>query len=95
MSNTNTRTTRSGRSVKPPERWFPQEECIDDFKPDEYDSDAESDVSSTLSISDEEEDGDEDLEGFIVDDEGDDVEYCGTKEDEEDDVEYCESDESE
>ena len=64
--------TRSGRKVNKPARWEPQEECVDDFKDDEYDSDDGSDVSSVISYdSDEEEyedDEDTDLEDFIVDD---------------------------
>jgi hypothetical protein len=70
---TNETTTRSGRKVKKPERWEPQEECTDDFGADEYDSDDGSDVSSVVSyesdeeMSDEDDDG-SDLEDFIVDD---------------------------
>ena len=70
---TNETTTRSGRKVKKPERWEPQEECTDDFGADEYDSDDDSDVSSVVSyesdedVSDEDDEG-SDLEDFIVDD---------------------------
>ena len=88
MCTPNTRT-RSGRTIKKPERWEPEEEVVDDFGADEYDSDDGSDVSSTLSLSDDEEDEeDEDLDGFIVEDE--EVEYC---EEDDDESEYCESDE--
>ena len=37
--------TRSGRIVKKPQRYEPQEEVYDDFKNDEYD-DSESDINS-------------------------------------------------
>lgn len=95
MSKPNTRTTRSGRAIKLPDRWEPEEEVMDDFGADEYDSDDGSDVSSTLSISDDEDDG-EDLDDFIVDDD-DDTEYCEEEEgeEEEEEEEYCESDEDE
>jgi len=71
---TNDNKTRYGRSIKKPERWEPQEECVDDFGIDEYDSDHDgSDVSSVVSydsgeeMSDDEDDG-SDLDDFIVDD---------------------------
>ena len=58
--------TRSGRKIKKPERWEPEEECTDDFNDDEYDTDDGSDVSSIVSYSDEDE---SDTDSFIVDDE--------------------------
>ena len=85
MCTPNTRT-RSGRTIKKPERWEPEEEVMDDFGVDEYDSDDGSDVSSTISLSDDDEE-DEDLDGFIVDDE--EVDYCENDEE----SEYCESEE--
>ena len=70
MSNKVILKTRYGRVIKKPERWEPEEEVTDDFGADEYNSsDEETDVSSTLSISDESEDDVEDLDDFIVDDE--------------------------
>ena len=58
--------TRSGRKIKKPERWEPEEECTDDFNDDEYDTDDGSDVSSIVSYSDEDE---SDTDSFIVNDE--------------------------
>ena len=72
------RTTRSGRIVKAPERYTPVETCDDDFTEADYDSDVElSDVSSEASYdSDEvssESDADENgnLDGFVVEDKSD------------------------
>ena len=73
------RKTRSGRVTKKPERWEPKEDVVDDFKPDEYDTDDGSDVSSKISLSDDE-DPNSDDEGFIAQDS-----------DEEDDEMYEES----
>lgn len=73
------RKTRSGRVTKKPERWEPKEDVIDDFKPDEYDTDDGSEVSSKISLSDDE-DPNSDDEGFIAQDS-----------DEEDDEMYEES----
>lgn len=66
-------TSRSGRVIKKPEYYTPQERPEDDFKDDEYNTDDDSDVindSDEESESDEE-DGDENgnLKGFVVDDE--------------------------
>lgn len=58
--------TRSGRTVKKPDKWIPQEECEDDFNDDEYDTDDGSDVSSTISMSEDE--CDEDDDSFIASD---------------------------
>ena len=72
-SNTTTRT-RSGRVVKAPERYTPQEVCEDDYATEEYDSDESSIHSSEVSYDTEdissESDADEDgnLAGFIVED---------------------------
>ena len=72
-SNPATRT-RSGRTVKAPERYTPQEVCDDDYATEEYDSDESSIHSSEVSYDTEdissESDADEDgnLAGFIVED---------------------------
>ena len=64
--------TRSGRVVKPPVRYTPQEICDDDYASNEYDSDESESVSSEVSYDSEdvsdESDADEEgnLEGFIV-----------------------------
>jgi len=74
-----TYTTRSGRTVKKPELYTPQEIPEDDFKPDEYDDDDEDDDDVDIEDEeDEEEDEDEDadekgnLKGFVVEDSEDD-----------------------
>jgi len=64
--------TRSGRTVKAPERYSPQERCDDDYASDEYDSDESSlhtsddecDTDDISSESDADEDGN--LAGFVV-----------------------------
>ena len=64
--------TRSGRIVKAPERYSPQEVCDDDYAPEEYDSDESSlhtsddecDTDDISSESDADEDGN--LAGFVV-----------------------------
>jgi hypothetical protein len=64
--------TRSGRVVRPPVRYSPNEVCDDDYAPEEYDSDESGDVSSEASYDSEdvsdESDADEDgnLDGFVV-----------------------------
>lgn len=66
--------TRSGRTVKAPERYTPQEVCDDDYATEDYDSDESSIRSSEVSYDTEdissESDADEDgnLAGFIVED---------------------------
>ena len=66
--------TRSGRAVKAPERYTPQEVCEDDYATEEYDSDESSIRSSEVSYDTEdissESDADEEgnLAGFIVED---------------------------
>lgn len=62
-------TTRSGRVTKPPERYEPVEQVEDDYAPEDYDSD-ESDVSSEVSYDESEidEEGDDNLDGFVVSD---------------------------
>ena len=77
------RKTRSGRVIKKPERWEPKEEVVDDFKPDEYDTDDGSDVSSKISLSDDEEPNSDD-EAFIAHDSDEEDEIY---EDSDDDVE--------
>ena len=66
--------TRSGRAVKAPERYTPQEVCDDDYATDDYNSDESSIRSSEVSYDTEnissESDADEEgnLAGFIVED---------------------------
>jgi hypothetical protein len=66
--------TRSGRAVKAPERYTPQEVCDDDYADEDYDSDESSIKSSELSYDTEdissESDADEEgnLAGFVVED---------------------------
>jgi len=80
------RKTRSGRVTKKPERWEPKEDVIDDFKPDEYDTDDGSDVSSKISLSDDE-DPNSDDEGFIAQDSDEEDEMYEESEDDADDDE--------
>lgn len=71
--------TRSGRIVKAPERWSPQERCEDDYASDEYDSDESSlhtsddecDTEDISSESDADEDGN--LAGFVVKSDDEDI----------------------
>ncbi len=90
------RKTRSGRVTKKPDRWEPDEEVVDDFKPDEYDTDDGSDVSSKISLSDDEEPNSDD-EGFIAQDSDEDDEMYEDSDEEEDDNmdDYDDSDYSE
>jgi hypothetical protein len=66
--------TRSGRVVKAPERYTPQEVCEDDYADDDYDSHESGSVSSEVSydtedISNESDaDADGNLNGFVVED---------------------------
>lgn len=66
--------TRSGRTVKKPERYTPNEVCDDDYADDEYDDTDLSDVSSEVSYESEEisseSDADEhgNLDGFVTED---------------------------
>ena len=66
--------TRSGRIVKAPERYTPQEVCEDDYADEDYDSHESSSVSSEVSYDTEdissESDADEDgnLADFVVED---------------------------
>ena len=66
--------TRSGRTVKAPERYTPQEVCEDDYADDDYNTDESGSVSSEVSYDTEdissESDADEEgnLAGFIVED---------------------------
>lgn len=66
--------TRSGRVVKAPERYVPQEVCEDDYADEDYDTDESGTVSSEVSYDTEdissESDADEggNLAGFIVED---------------------------
>jgi hypothetical protein len=70
--------TRSGRKIKKPELFQPTEqELIDDYSPDEHDTDFDSELDTEderySDESDEDDDSDADehgnLKGFIVDDE--------------------------
>ena len=64
--------TRSGRVIKKPERYTPQEVCEDDYASDEYDSHESGSVSSEVSYDSEdissESDADEEgnLKDFVV-----------------------------
>ena len=61
--------TRSGRNVKPPERYEPHEICDDDYGDDEYDTDdLEIDDDTDIDDSESDDDEDDDLDGFVVDD---------------------------
>jgi len=66
--------TRSGRTVKAPERYTPQEVCEDDYADDDYDSQESGSVSSEVSYdtedisSESDADGEGNLAGFIVED---------------------------
>ena len=55
-------TTRSGRVIRKPIVYEPNEVCTDDFKDDDYDSDDDSDCDSELSLSGSEEPEEPDLE---------------------------------
>ena len=64
-------TTRSGRQIKKPERYEPEEICEDDYEDDDDEEDAEDIFSSDESESEsDEEDADENgnLKGFVVSD---------------------------
>jgi len=60
-------TTRSGRVSKPPQRYEPKEQVIDDFEDDEGEDIEDSDDESDSDSSDEE-DADEhgNLHGFVT-----------------------------
>ncbi len=69
---TKEKTTRSGRIVKKPERYEPNEKVEDDYKSDEYDSeDDDSDFSGDESESDDD-DSEGSLKDFIVEDDSED-----------------------
>jgi hypothetical protein len=70
--------TRAGRKIKKPELFQPTEnDLVDDYSPDEHDTDIDSEIDtedecySDESESDDDSDADEDgnLKGFVVDDE--------------------------
>lgn len=69
--------TRSGRVVKKPERYTPNEVCEDDYDVEEYDDTDLSDVSSEMSLDSEEISSESDaddngnLDGFITEDKTD------------------------
>jgi len=78
--------TRSGRVVKRPDRYVPQEVVEDDFDPEDYDSD-ESEVKSDTEITDDEEEEEDDddegsLKDFIVGDDEDEEEEASEEEEE-------------
>ena len=66
--------TRSGRTVKAPERYTPQEVCEDDYADDDYDTEESGSVSSEVSYdtedisSESDADPEGNLAGFIVED---------------------------
>ena len=70
--------TRSGRTVKPPNRYVPVEVCDDDYGDEDYDSTDISDVSSEMSLDSEEISSESDaddqgnLDGFVTEDKSDD-----------------------
>ena len=75
-------STRSGRTIKKPVFYEPEEVVEDDFSDSEYDSDdtGGSDCESIRTDEDGEEDNGSDLEDFIVGDEDD---YSGSETDSE------------
>jgi hypothetical protein len=72
-------TTRSGRTVKAPVRYSPQERCEDDYASDEYDSDESSvhtsdDECDSEDISSESDaDSEGNLAGFVVKSDDEDI----------------------
>ncbi len=66
--------TRSGRTVKAPVRYTPQEVCEDDYADDDYDTEESGSVSSEVSYdtedisSESDADVDGNLEGFVIED---------------------------
>jgi len=73
-------TTRYGRVSKPPHKFSPERvKFIDDFTDDEYDDDAESLISSTVSYSEDEGPNEYKKDGFVVSD--DDTESVGSTDD--------------
>lgn len=66
--------TRSGRTVKAPVRYTPQEVCEDDYAAEDYDTEESGSVSSEVSYdtedisSESDADADGNLEGFVVED---------------------------
>ena len=70
-------TTRSGRQIKKPDIYHPEETLLeDDYSPDEHDSDFGSDIDTEDEYySDDDSDDDDDegsLKDFVVDDEEED-----------------------
>ena len=71
---TGSKRTRSGRAVKAPERYTPQEVCDDDYADEDYDSNESGSVSSEVSYdtedisSESDADPEGNLAGFIVED---------------------------
>jgi hypothetical protein len=61
--------TRSGRVVKKPERFSPNEKPIDDFQDDEYDSEDPNGEASESEFSGDSEEEDDYESSFIDDDE--------------------------
>lgn len=66
-------TTRSGRCVKPPQRYEPEEVPIDDYDEGDYDDTDDDTDDSDDDISDEGSDDGSDLDDFIVDDDDEDL----------------------
>lgn len=65
--NTTQLTTRSGRLVKKPERYEPNEKVEDDFSSDEYDTDDDDNASDIPSEYTEDDEDESDSEGSLVD----------------------------
>ena len=61
--------TRSGRTVKKPERFSPNERPVDDFKDDEYDSEDPNGEDSESESDFDEEEEDDGYESSFIDDE--------------------------
>ncbi len=67
MEPNTSRTTRSGRLVKPPDRYTPNEKVEDDYASDEYDTDSNSDNDDVPSLYSSGEEDDDDSEGSLKD----------------------------
>ena len=69
-------TTRSGRQIKKPVKYEPDEKCLDDYTDDDDDVSDGEDIHTESEYSSEDEDEDADdsgnLKGFVVSDEDDD-----------------------
>jgi len=88
-------STRSGRLIKKPKFYEPEETVEDDFSDSDYNSDdtGGSDCESIVTEDAEEDDG-SDLEGFIVGDDEEEINEASLDEEEEDFDENFEDEES-